>query len=342
MKRIEKMFYAGVVMLLTACGGSDAQSGQQTGQTEIKHVTTATAELQNVEQVVAFTGTVEAEVVNNIAPQSALRIEKIYVEVGDRVRRGQKLADMDAASLEQARVQKENAEIEFHRADELYKIGGESKSTWDARKLDYDVASTSYANLLQNTSLVSPVSGIVTARNYDNGDMYAAGTPVVVVEQIRPVKLTIHISEGRFAQVKKGMEIGITTESYGDEQFKGHVNLIYPSLDPATRTFPVEIRIDNADERVRPGMFARATLSFGEAERVVVPDRAVVKQTGSGERFVFIVRNGQVEYTTVEIGQRVGDRFEILSGVTAGDVVVVTGQNRLRKGDAVQIVESEK
>lgn len=162
--------------------------------------------------------------------------------------------------------------------DELYKVGGASKSEWDASKMQLDVQRTAYKNLLENTSLVSPINGVVTARNYDNGDMYSGGNPVLVVEQITPVKLMINVSESYFTQVKKGAPVDVKLDVYGDEIFKGTINLIYPTIDAATRTFPIEIKLDNRDQRVRPGMFARATLNFGTADNVVVPDLAIVKQ----------------------------------------------------------------
>lgn len=104
--------------------------------------------------------------------------------------------------------------------------------------------------------------------------------PVLVVEQIRPVKIMINVSEGLFSKVKLGMKVYVTLDSYGDEQFEGKVTRIAPTIDNATRTFQVEISIENRDERVRPGMFARVTMPYGVENNVVIPDRAVNKLMG--------------------------------------------------------------
>ena len=144
---------------------------------------------------------------------------------------------MDATSLKQAKIQLDNQEIEFKRIDELYKVGGASKSAWDAQKTSLEVARETYKNLEENTQLLSPISGIVTARNYDSGDMYSGGNPIYTVEEIRPVKLMVNVSESLFTKVKKGHEVDIRLDVYGDEVFKGKVNLVYPTIDPATRTF---------------------------------------------------------------------------------------------------------
>ena len=322
--------------LLSSCGENGSQAVEEQS---LPTVTVGVAARRDVDQASTFTGTIEAHVSNNIAPQSPARIGRIYVEVGDRVKKGQKLVEMDGANLAQAKVRMENDKAEFERADELYRIGGTSKSEWDARKLAYDVSRTNYDNLSENTVLLSPVSGVVTARNYDSGDMYSAASPILTVEQIRPVKLKVNVSEVLFTKVKKGMEVDVTTDVYGDRRFKGHVGIVYPTIDPATRTFPIEVRIDNADESVRPGMFARVELTHEVADRVVIPDRAVVKQTGSGDKYVYIVRGGKAQFVKVELGRRMDALYEVISGVEEGDTVVVTGQTRLNDGMEVEIVE---
>lgn len=293
---------------------------------------------RNVDQTREFTATVEANISNNIAPQSPIRIEQIFAEVGDRVRKGQKLVQMDNNNLQQAKAQLANLRVDFGRVDELFKIGGASQAEWDAKKLNLDIAESSYKNLIENTQLLSPIDGVVTARNYDAGDMYSGQLPVLVVQQINPVKLMINVSEAFFNVVKKGMPVAIKLEVYGDEQFEGVVSLPYPTIDATTRTFPVEISISNKGERVRPGMFARATLNFGTQHNVVVPDMAIIKQAGSGDRYVYVLNNDEtVTYTRIELGRRMDDAFEVISGINDGDLVVVAGQTRLNNGTKVEV-----
>lgn len=321
-----------VALLLTvfmgSCtGGKDKVVVERVEEKPVVKVADVTA--RPVEQIQEYTATVEAEVKNNIAPSSSVRIDRILVEVGDRVSKGQKLVQMDAASLKQAKLQLDNQEIEFKRSDELYKVGGTSKSEWDAAKMQLDVKKTAYKNLQENIALVSPINGVITARNYDNGDMYSNGEPVLVVEQITPVKLLINVSETYFTQVKKGAPVDVKLDVYGDEMFKGTISLVYPTIDAATRTFQVEIKLDNKDQRVRPGMFARATLNFGTANHVVVPDQAIVKQAGAGDRYVYVYKDGKVSYNKVELGRRMGAEYELISGVADNSQVVVAGQSRL-------------
>ena len=322
--------------LLMSCSGEKKDAATDTHDEKVK-VKIEQVSSQDVDQIADFTATVEANIKNNIAPQSPVRIAKLFAEVGDHVKEGQVLVKMDETNLQQAKIQLDNQEIEFNRIDELYKVGGASKSEWDASKMQLDVKKTAYKNLLENTALLSPINGVVTARNYDNGDMYSGGNPVLVVEQITPVKLLINVSETYFTKVKKGAPVDVKLDVYGDEVFTGNISLIYPTIDAATRTFQVEIKLDNRDQRVRPGMFARATLNFGTADNVVVPDLAIVKQAGSGDRYVFVYKDGKVSYNKVELGRRMGTEYELKSGVPDNSQVVVAGQSRLVNGMEVAV-----
>ena len=324
------------ILLMSACTESKDKKGVDV-ISEKPRVKLATVTARQVDQILEYTATVEAEVKNNIAPASPVRIDHIYVEVGDKVSKGQKLVQMDAASLKQLKLQLDNQEIEFRRLDELYKVGGVSKSEWDASKMSLDVKKTSYRNLLENTSLLSPISGIITARNYDNGDMYNGNTPVLVVEQIVPVKLLINISENYFSKIKKGSPVKVKFDVFEGEVFNGKISLIYPTINAATRTFPVELVLDNKDMKVRPGMFARVEVNFGSENHVVVPDLAVVKQAGSGDRYVFVYEKGKVRYQKVELGRRMGTEYELISGVSNNSQVVVAGHTRLVNGTEVII-----
>ena len=331
MRKIQILVSLAAITMLCSCGNKDAQ----TTVTEQKKptVTIQTAESREVAQISTFTGTVEANITNNIAPQNSMRIDRIFVEVGDRVSKGQKLVTMDNTNLQQAKVQLDNNKIEFERVDELYKIGGISKSDWDARKLALDISTANYENLKENTTLLSPISGIVTVRNYDNGDMHSAGKPILVVEQIRPVKLMINISESMFTYIKKNMKVDVQTDVYGDQIFTGRISLIHPRIDATTRTFPVEVEVANLDSKILPGMFARVTVTYGLMNNIVVPDQAVIKQTGSGDHYVYTVVDGKIVFKKVALGRRMGAEYEILSGLNAGD-----GHNSVTNGQEVEVV----
>lgn len=287
----------------------------------------------------SYTATVEADNSNNIDPSSPNRIKTINVEVGDRVSRGQVLVTLDRANIDQLKVNLDDAQREYNRAKKLLEIGAGTQQAVDQLLTKLEATRTQYKNLLENTVLTSPISGVVTARNYDPGDM-TGNLPVLTVGQITPiVKVMIHPAEADLTKIKRGMPVDITFDAFPGEQFPGKISRIYPTIDPATRTFQVEIDIQNPKAEILPGMFARVGVTLGEANNIVVPDRAVVKQTGSGNKYIYVYSGGTVRFNRVELGQRLGAEYVILSGINDGDTVVITGQNGLADGVKVQVVK---
>lgn len=335
------MFVAVAVIMTAGCGNTSSKK-TETVEVTVADPTVSVAQVfvREVPQEAVYTSTVQAYVKNNIAPQMAGRITKINVEIGDFVKEGQILAEIDKAQLLQAQLQLQNQEVELQRLKSLYEEGGLSQSDYDAIQMQYNVLKTQVENLIENTTLRSPINGVVTARNYDVGDMYAMSMPIFTVEQIVPVKLLVGVSETDYSKVKKGDSVVVTADAIPGKTFYGKVNRIYPTVDPATRTFTVEVKIDNNYKTLRPGMFVRATVNFGTNNNVVIPDVAVVKQQGSGERFVYVLNaDNTVTYKKVVLGRRMGAEYEVLEGLEDGDRIVIGGQIRLK--DGVKVIVNE-
>ena len=340
MKYIKTLSLSALALLAVSCGNKSEEKAEATQAQEKVQVKIAKVTSADIPQTETYTATVESDVKNNIAPNASYRIEKIYVEVGDQVRKGQVLVQLDASSMQQMKLQLENQKVEFGRTEQLYQVGGASKAEYDNAKMQLDVISTQYKQLVENTQLLSPISGVVTARNYDNGDLYSSGSgPVLTIEQTNPVKVMVNISEEYYKKVYKGMSVDIDLDAYKGETFSGKVTVVYPTVDVATHTFPVEVTISNPAQKVRPGMFARATVNFGSINHVLVPDEALVKQIGAGDRYVYVYKDGRVSYNKVELGQHIGANYEIISGVEPGDEVVIAGQARLANGKEVEVVK---
>ena len=335
------MFIAGAVIMAVGCGNVDKKQNEVTVAVEEEPtVAVEQVSVREVPQTATYTSTVQAYVKNNIVPQMAGRIAKINVEIGDFVKKGQILAEIDKAQLLQAQLQLQNQEVELQRLKSLYEAGGLSQSDYDAIQLQYNVLKTQVDNLTENTILRSPVDGVITARNYDAGDMYSMAAPIYTVEQIVPVKLLVGISESDYMKVKKGDSVEISADAIPGKTFYGKVEKIYPTIDPATRTFTVEVVVANGYRTLRPGMFARVTVNFGSNNNVVIPDVAVVKQQGSGERFVYVLNeDGTVTYQKVVLGRRMGAEYEVLEGLSDGAKVVTGGQIRLKDGIKVNVNE---
>lgn len=338
-------------MMFGACSGKESKNENKEKEENIPVVKVETVEARTVDQIGMYTATVEAQLINNISSSTPNRIKQILVDEGQRVGAGQKVAILDDVNtfsyetqVNNARANLKNIEVDYNRAVELYKIGGGTKQQVDAMEVQLINAKNTLSNaertlrnIQENTVLTSPISGVVTARNYDPGDM-TGSLPIVTVARVQPVKIIINVTESELPHVHKGMPADITFDTYGDEEFKGTVTTVMPTVDPQSRTFGVEITLPNADCKVLPGMFGRVKLNLGKAERVVVPDKAVVKQQGSGNQYVYVLKpDGTVSYNQVQLGQRLGSEYELLSGVESGSQVVISGQSKLANGIKVQV-----
>ena len=272
------------------------------------------------------------------------------------------------ASLKSEEINLARQKKDLDRAKELVRIGGGTQQTVDQLQAAYDAAQEalkarkraleasrtslnasrtslgasqrSMQTVQENTILRSPISGVVTARNYDAGDL--PGGPILTIQQMNPLKVVVNVNEEEFPKVRIGMPVSITFDAVPGETFNGSVYTINPEIDQATRTFKVEVTISNGAGKVSAGMFARVKFNYGMVNHIVVPDRAVVKMQGAGTRYVFVYNpNGTVRYVEVKLGQRLGDRYEILSGLSSGDRVVIAGQSRLTDGTKVQLQEQQ-
>ena len=307
---------------------------------------------RDVAQIGNYTATVEPENINNISSSTPNRIKEILVDEGFRVAKGQTVAILDDVNTTSYEIQVANARAslatiqqDYNRAVQLLQIGGGTQQAVDQMKLQLTnaentlvAAERNLKNIKENTILTSPISGVVTARNYDPGDMTGA-MPILTVAQVNPVKIVINVPESELSKISKGMPASITFDTYGDEVFEGKITMVSPTVDTNSRTFGVEIGMQNADGKILPGMFGRVKLELGSANHVVVPDRAIVKQPGSANQYVYVYHNGTVSYNKVELGQRLGNAYELLSGVEPGDTVVITGQTKLADGVSVEITQ---
>ena len=327
------------LLAAVACGSNESKTEQAAPETVVPNVEVALVQARVVPQESTYASTVEAYAVNNIMPQQGGRIRKINVEVGDYVSKGQVLAEMDRLQLDQLALQIQNDNVEYERLKSLYQEGGVSKSDFEAAELGYKVRKSNYQNVEENTILRSPVTGYVTARNFDVGDMFAMSAPLFTVQQVVPVKLLVGISESEYTKVKKGDAVSLTVDAIPGRTFHGKIERLYPVIDAATHTFKAEVVVPNADRVLRPGMYARVLVNFGSHNSVVVPDRALVKQEGTGTRFIYVLQeDGTVKYLPVKTGRHMGAEYEITEGLQEGWKVVVKGQAALRDGVKVNVL----
>jgi RND family efflux transporter MFP subunit len=283
----------------------------------------------------------------NMVPSTPGRIDKIYVEIGDKVNMGNKLFLMDRTQLLQLKLQLSSLSKDLSRLDTLLKTGSAKQQQYDQLKTQYDVTKTNVDFMEENTLVKSPFTGIVTGKYFEDGEMYS-GVPttqtgrsaIVTVMQVNPLKVKVRISEQYYPLIRKGMKATIKADVYPDQSFTGIIFRIAPTINAGTRSFDTELEVPNRNDLLKPGMFVRVSMDLGEIEAFVVPASTVLLQEGTNIRFVYVNRNNVAERIEVSPGKRFDEMVEINSeNLKEGDMLVTEGQARLINGDKINIVD---
>ncbi len=338
--------FAGMLVVTTSCKTKQEENTAKPSEEAIKPVTVSTKILKKttVTRKNTYTATLLPFREVNLAPASPGKIEKIAVEVGDRVRKDQVLVFMDRTNLEQAKINLLNLETNFRRLDTLKKTNSIAEQQYDQAKTAYEAAKTSYQFLLDNTLLKAPFDGIISGKYFENGEIYS-GAPVPAVGkaavislvQINYLKAVVNIEAAYFPAVKQGLQAEITSDIYPEQVYTGTIYRKYPTIDPSTKTFTVEIKVPNDNLDLRPGMFARVKLNMGQAKILLIPTIAIIKQIGTNDKYVFVNNRNRAAKRIIKPGRVYDDQTEILKGLREGDELVIEGQNKLMENKPLSI-----
>lgn len=334
------------IAVLAGCSGKK-DADKNANAVETIPVKVQKLEKQDIARTLDYTANLQADEQVYYAPAATGRISKIYVEVGDRIKKGQLLVDMDKTNLHQAEVQLKNLETEYNRAKMLNETQSISKQAYDAAVTQYEVAKSNVDFLKENTQMLAPFNGVVTGKYFENGEVYTGGAfggaskpSIIAIEKINPLKAYVNLSEQYFLAVKKGTKVALKSSLFPDRVFEGTVSIVYPTIDPASRTFTVEVKVPNDDEALRPGMYGTINFFIGNTATVVAPAIAVLKLQGANDRYVFLNKDGKAKRVAVTLGKRFEDKVELISDeIHEGDELIVVGQGRLVDGSALKITE---
>ena len=331
-----------LLLLLAACGGKGEEKKATTTKKEKERVQVMELRSERIAKSLELATTLEGYETMNISPSITGHIEHIFVEVGSRVQKGDMLVRMDQTQYNTTRINLASTKTELDRVTALRASGSVSEQVYDQTKAGYDQLVETERFQKENTFVKAQFAGVISAKNYEDGEMYA-GTPILQLTQINRLKAIISIPETYYPKVQKGMRVDVESDIYPDHTFPATIEIVYPTIDPSTHTFQAKLNIPNGGEKIRPGMYVRTHLAIGEVDAIVVPYQSVLKLTGSNDRYVFVNDNGTARRVAVTLGQRFDDRIEIIpveaGTIKEGDQLVVTGQARLVDGDQLEIVE---
>lgn len=338
MKKV--MIYSlAALMMLAGCSKKEAETTAATEEERSELVELTTLHSREIQRVITLSSNLEGYQTVNVAPSLTGKIEHIYVEVGDRVRKGDSLVRMDQQQYRTTKLTYNNLQTEMARMEGLIASGSVSQQNYDQIKLSLDQAKESLDFLTTNTYVRAPFSGVISAKSYEDGELYS-GQPIVVLKQVDKLKTLIAIPESYIPQVKNGMKLSLTTAVYPDKTFPAYIEVVYPTIDASSHTFQVKVVMPNGEGLLRPGMYVTTTLGLGKENVITAPYSTVLKLIGANNRYVFINDNGHAKRVDVEMGQRFGDDVEITAPEIVDGVQLVTkGESRLIDGIKIRVAE---
>ena len=337
MKLIRFTLLSAAVLALVSCGPKQEEVQGETVRNEVVKV--EPLQKSEISRVVEFSTNLQGYETMSIAPSVTGKIEEIFVEVGDKVKKDQMLVRMDQMQLNTTKLTFANLTTNMERMESLYAAGSISQQNYDQAKLSFEQTKENLEFLEENTFVKARFNGVISAKNYEDGELYA-GQPILVLTQVETLKAYINIPEQFFPKVKAGMKVDIVSDIYPDQVFQGTIEIVHPTIDASTHTFQAKVRIPNGKDLLRPGMYVRTSMSMGKENTIVVPYQSVLKLIGSNERYVYVNNNGVAKRVFVKMGQRFDDMIEISGeGINEGVELVTVGQAKLV--DGVQLTISK-
>ena len=333
----KNFMYLLAALALIGCGSKESTATQE--EERVEQVRTTVLQPREIEREITVSTNLQGYLTQNVAPSITGKIEHIYREVGDRVSKGADLVRMDQTQYKTTKISLANLEIERNRVKQLLKTGSATQQQYDQIVTQFNSTKEQLDFLQTNTYVKAPFSGVISAKNYEDGELYS-GQPILVLTQIDKLKALVAIPEAYFPQFKAGMKLTLTSEIYPDKVFPATVEVVYPTIDAASHTFQIKIVIPNSKNLLRPGMYVTTTIGLGKANTIVAPYQSVEKLVGANDRYVFINENGRAKRVAVELGQRFDQEIEIIAPeIVPGVELVTTGQHKLVDGVKINVVE---
>ena len=324
------------VLSLVACSKETTTTEQQE---RVEQVRTTVLQPREIEREISVSTNLQGYLTQNVAPSLTGKIEHIYCEVGDKKAAGSDLVRMDQTQYKTTKISLANLEIEKNRIEQLLKTGSATQQQYDQITTQYNSTKEQLDFLQANTYVKAPFSGVISAKNYEDGELYS-GQPILVLTQIDKLKALVAVPETYFPRFKEGMKLTLTSEIYPDQTFPATVEIVYPTIDASSHTFQVKIAVPNGKQLLRPGMYVTTTIGLGKVSTIVAPYQAVEKLVGANDRYVFINENGRAKRVSVELGQRFDQEIEIIAPeIVAGVEMVTTGQHKLVDGVKINVVK---
>ncbi len=292
----------------------------------------------------SFTGSLEGERQATIYARLSEAVEKVHVREGQTVTAGQILVSFDKNGASSRYVEAEsvfrNSEKTFKKMEYLFGEGAVSESQFDEAKTVYDVNRASFDAASKLVSIEAPISGVVTSLSVTQGDFPTVGTVLGTVAATERLRVRFSVNAEELAHFSRGAEVEVSIGENGTRS-PGEVTSVSESADPVTRSFEVEVVIDNTDHELKAGTFATIEVVVDHLENVFIVGRETI--TALNDRnIVYLVSNGVANQREVQLGVDVEGGVVVRSGLNPGDTLVTLGQSYLSDGTSVKVASLEQ
>lgn len=335
------ILFLGIIIFVLLNNKAKLQAETNSEKIDSYPVTVADVSRQSVERTLDLVGTISANNDVNIVAEAKGKVVAVYAKVGDYKSAGSVLFQLDdelkESAFKTAEVNYEKTKKDFERYETLHKDRSVSDTQFEAAKLAYINAESQFVaarRQYSDTKIKAPISGVVTSRMIDVGSYVTEGNVVANIVDISTLKAKLNVGEKDAFRLKVGDQVNISTDVYPGVTFAGRIESISSKGDES-HTYPVEITLKNSKENpLKAGMFGRISFtSIKQSESIVIPREALIGSIKDAR--VFTVENGNAKMKKVVVGNAFDTNLEIISGLNAGDKVVVNGQNNLQDNDKV-------
>lgn len=346
---MKKLLWLFIVVACFFSCSSDAENDER--QDRSKRIMIAVVENSQSAFTINFSQNIAPRRESRLSPAMPGRIERILVEKGDSVNKGQLLVILSGEMLTGAQAQYEAAKSDYVRAQNLYENSAISLQQLEKAEALYKSASAQRDMSARSAYVYAPFKGIITDISCEEGEIFSftpeislssvEGGGIVTLSAIDSVEITGNVSERYYNELSKGLEAVIIPDLFPDTQWTGCVSNIGSVIDVSTRTFEVEIVINNPGLILKPGMFAEVSLTLDQGISIRIPEEALVTDATGNDFYVFVIQNGKAVRKTVAVSSNENGFVEIISGINDGDTIATTGSRTLEDGDEVSVIREK-
>jgi len=331
-------------LVLYSCGSKQEET---VTEAETVKVITVKAEERSYTPTMVFTGTVFANREANLGAALPGKVERIFFEEGQTVKKGDLIVELSDEMLTQAEIEYQALKKDYERVSRLREKGSISEMEYDHVKAKFEASEAKTQMVRKNTQVYAPFSGTIVERMMEEGEVYfinpgldpgySMRSGIVRLMQLDLVTIKFDLNEKDLAIVKAGYNADIEIDAYPKKTFSGEISSIKPMLTTLTRTSPAEVKISNPNGDLKPGMFARVTINLPEQKAVFIPFKTIFRLPGTAEDFVWVVKENAVYKTVVKRIYSDGDLVAV-SGLENNAELIADGKFRVSEGQEVEVV----